>query len=124
MSKLKKSIVKTGRLIFKENLFASIAYVSLAINIVFFIIFVMYTSTNHFDGFALRQAKENYCVDNYQENLNVRSEEFGDPTLAIALMEVECQSGDFLPYLEDAQTKYFEDVGVSDNINELFTIPE
>ena len=105
----RKKLTKKVKSYIRADVMGSVALVSVLINVFFFSGVVLFNSTNQLDVSLYEAAERNLCLDNYEENLMDEMEESEDPALARANLEIECQSGEFTRYFENAVELYLDD---------------
>lgn len=95
----------------KGDVFASIAIVSLLLNLFFLVAVVMFNSTNNLDEEAYRAAYANLCDKNYEDNLADREVDAEDTQQAADLFNAYCRTGEFTEYFDEAVSNYLTDQG-------------
>lgn len=86
------------------DLFTSIAVVSILLNILFLVSFLVLTSSDTFDKRFFQSAQNRYC--NNISGLEQRAQELGDDKKALQEWEVDCIGKDFKPFYKEALDKY------------------
>lgn len=110
MAQKKSNSSKNGRFLRKvhklteTDIFTSIAVVSILLNVLFFITVIVLTSTNAFDQNVFNFVKSQYCSN--ITAVEQRAVEFGNELDAIREWEVNCVTGEFQPYFDEAVEKY------------------
>jgi hypothetical protein len=105
----KKKLTKKIKAYIRSDVIGSVAMVSILLNVFFFSGVVLFNATNELDVSLYEAAEKNLCVDNYQENLIEEINKSEDPQEARTSFEVECQTGEFTRYFENAVELYLND---------------
>ncbi len=105
----KKKLTKKIKSYIRADVLGSVAMVSILMNVFFFSGVVLFNATNELDVSLYEAAEKNLCVDNYQENLSEELQAAQDQDEARANFEVECQTGEFTRYFENAVELYLND---------------
>lgn len=104
----KKKLTKKVKSAIKFDTMSSLAMVSIMINIFFFSGIVLFNATTRLDVSLYNTAFERLCERNYTENLQNEIDSADDPETAKAVFEVECRSGGFKQYYDNAVEAYLE----------------
>ena len=102
----RKKLTKKAKLMLRWDILASVALVSVLLNVFFFSGVVLYSSTNQLDASLYEAAEQNLCLDNYTENLEDALRDADDPQAARAKFEIQCRSGQFEAYYQNAVDSY------------------
>jgi hypothetical protein len=103
-----KKASKKAQKITRENLILATAITSLLFNLFFISAVVIYRSTSKFDYAIYTSATAKYC-DDYSE---IKSDDSSDtPYSSEVAFALDCRSGQFAPYYEQAKDEYIRDLG-------------
>ena len=111
----RKKISKKAQTIFKSDMFAAVAMVSLMLNLFLVVGIVLFFSTNRLDRPAYRAAYANLCGENYNANLRNQPGYDQSPAEAKAVFNAYCRTGDFVDYFDEAVNNYLVDKGYDAN---------
>lgn len=109
MKLFNKKLTKKVKSVIKSDLIGSIALVSVLINVFFFSGIVLFNATNQLDVSLYNASVKNLCIDHGEENLAAEMAAADNAGLAKANFEVECRTGEFERYYDNAVEAYLND---------------
>lgn len=105
-----KKLTKKVKAAMRSDVIASVALVSVLLNVFFFSGVIIFSASNQLDASLYEAATTNLCNENYADNLmdemELAIEDGRDPAVAKANFEVVCRSGEFEPYYDNAVEAY------------------
>lgn len=99
-----KKISKKVQAMVQSDVFKSVAIASVLLNILFLVSIFVLTSTSTFDRSVYKAARNQYCKN--VDGLRSRAKELGSEKAALLEIQIDCASGNFTPFYNEAIEKF------------------